>query len=157
MLDGGDEQLLPGFLEPLARALAKPPVFVGIGVLSVAMFVGSLLAIPYCLKHLPVDFPSHGGRLSDPGGRRSAGKLALLVLKNLLGLMLLGAGLLLLVLPGQGILTIVVALVLLDFPGKPRLIRRIFASKQVLEVANHIRKRAGKEPFEPSAARTSQP
>lgn len=157
MLDGGREHLLPGFLEPLANAMAKPPVLLGIGVLSVAMFVGSVLAIPYCLKHLPPDFPSHGGRFSQPGARPSPGKLALRVLKNLLGLLLLGIGLLMLVLPGQGVLTIVVALVLLDFPGKPRIIRRIFASKQVLEVANRMRKRAGQAPFEPPAERASQP
>lgn len=148
MLDRGSERLWPAFLEPLALALSKPPVLITVGVLSAAMFVGSLLAIPYVVRRLPPDFPSRGKRAPEPGERRSPGKLALRVLKNLVGVMLLGAGILALVLPGQGVLMIVVALVLIDFPGKPRLIRRIFRSKKVLDVANRIRKRGGKEPFE---------
>lgn len=149
MLDRGYERLLPAFLEPLARTLEKPPVLVAVGVLSVAMFVGSLLAIPYFLRRLPADFPRRGERHSEPGERRSVGRIALRVLKNLLGVIMLVAGLLALVLPGQGILMIVVAVVLIDFPGKPRIIRWMFRSNKVLEVANKIRKRGGKEPFEP--------
>ena len=79
---------------------------------------------------------------------RSPGKVALRALKNLFGVVMLLAGILALVLPGQGILMIVVGLVLIDFPGKPRLIRWIFRSKKVLSVANKIRERGGKEPFE---------
>ncbi len=140
--------LLPAILEPLARALEKPPVLVTVGVLSCAMFVGSLLAIPYFLRRLPTDFPRRGERRSEPGAPRSPAKVALRVLKNLLGVIMLLAGLLALVLPGQGILMIVVGVVLIDFPGKPRLIRWIFSSKKVLEVANKIRQRGGKEPFD---------
>lgn len=148
MFDRGIERALPAFLEPLARTLEKPPVLVSVGVLSVAMFVGSLLAIPYFLRRLPPDYARRGERHSEPGERRSPGKIALRVLKNLFGVVMLVAGLLALVLPGQGILMIVVAVVLIDFPGKPRLIRWIFRSKKVLDVSNRIRRRGGKEPFE---------
>ena len=157
MLDRGSERLLPAFLEPLARELERPPVLITVGVLSAAMFVGSLLAIPHVLRRLPADFPSHGRHAPEPGVRRSVGSILLRGLKNVLGLMLLGAGILALVLPGQGVLMIVVSLVLIDFPGKPRLVRRIFRSKKVLEVANRIRKRGGKEPFEAPPERASQP
>jgi hypothetical protein len=129
--------------------MEKPPVLITVGVLSCVMFVGSLLAIPFFLRRLPTDFPRYGERHSEPGVRRSPGNIVLRALKNLFGVIMLVAGLLALVLPGQGILMIVVAVVLIDFPGKPRLIRWIFSSKKVLEVANKIRKRGGKEPFEP--------
>ena len=45
----------------------------------------------------------------------------LLAVKNLLGLVLLAAGLAMMVLPGQGIITILIALTLLNFPGRRRL------------------------------------
>ena len=60
MLDRGLEAVLPAVLEPLARATERPPVLVAAGVLSVAMFVGSLLAIPFFLRRLPPDFPRRG-------------------------------------------------------------------------------------------------
>ena len=63
-------------------------------------------------------------------------------LKNLLGVGCLFFGVLLLVLPGQGVLTIVVGLALLDFPGKYRLQRRIVSQRTVLRTANRIWRRA---------------
>ena len=42
----------------------------------------------------------------------------LLIAKNLLGFVLIVAGIAMLVLPGQGLLTIVVGVVLMNFPGR---------------------------------------
>ena len=69
--------------------------------------------------------------------------------KNGLGVVLLAAGIAMLVLPGQGLLTLVVALILLDFPGKRRLQRRIVYAPRVLAALNALRRRAGREPLEP--------
>ena len=52
-----------------------------------------------------------------------------------------------LVLPGQGILTILVGFTLLDFPGKFRLQRWIVTRRGVLESINWVRKKAGREPL----------
>ena len=46
-----------------------------------------------------------------------------------------------LVLPGQGILTILAGIMLLDFPGKHRLLRWIVAHPQVLRTLNWLRRR----------------
>jgi hypothetical protein len=53
-----------------------------------------------------------------------------------------------LLLPGQGVLTLVVALLLLDLPGKRRLKRRILSMPRVLRVLNAWRRRAGRPEFE---------
>ena len=43
-------------------------------------------------------------------------------LRNAVGLVLVTAGLAMLVLPGQGIITLLVGIILMDFPGKHRLV-----------------------------------
>jgi hypothetical protein len=72
-----------------------------------------------------------------------------IVLKNLLGIaiILLGAALSLPGIPGQGLLTILIGLVLLDFPGKRRLERRILQMRRVLQKTNSLRQRFGRQPL----------
>nr|WP_206063674.1 hypothetical protein [Oceanimonas sp. MB9] len=53
----------------------------------------------------------------------------------------------LLVLPGQGLLTILIALVLLSFPGKYRLERRLFMVPTVRNTVNWLRRRAERPPL----------
>ena len=90
--------------------------------LSVVMFVGSLALIQVLLVRMPADYfvrresPFAGWRRRHP----VAGGI-MVVARNVSGVALLVAGLAMMVLPGQGIITILVALTLLNFPGKRRL------------------------------------
>jgi hypothetical protein len=116
--------------------------------LSVFTFVASLLAVPWLVVRIPRDYFAPGATPRLPWAERHpALRLAFAILKNVLGLALLAAGLAMLVLPGQGLLTIVVGLVLLDFPGKHALLRRIVMQPPVLESINWLRRRAGREPL----------
>jgi len=74
-------------------------------------------------------------------------RVVFLAIKNTLGALLLVAGILMLVLPGQGILTILAALTLLDFPGKRRLELRILHLPALLKGINGLRRRAGRKPL----------
>jgi hypothetical protein len=69
------------------------------------------------------------------------------VAKNLLGYILIVAGILMLVLPGQGTWTIVVGIMLLNFPGKYKLERWIVSRGPVLRSINWVRRRAGRDPL----------
>lgn len=119
--------------------------FLGI---SVGMFLVSLVAIPIIVVRLPADFfcrrdeGTFGFQKLHPAAR-----IALIVVKNLLGLLMLAAGIAMLVLPGQGILGILLGVSLLDFPGKRRLQRRIVRQKPVLRSINWIRRKAGRPPI----------
>jgi hypothetical protein len=73
---------------------------------------------------------------------------ATLIIKNLLGVILLFAGLVMLLVPGQGLLTIAVALILLDFPGKLRFERWLATRPPVWRSLNWLRKRAGHDTLE---------
>jgi hypothetical protein len=52
------------------------------------------------------------------------------------------------VLPGQGLLTILLGLLFADFPGKRRLLRAILRRDSVWRALGALRKRLGREPFE---------
>ena len=67
--------------------------------------------------------------------------------KIVLGMMLLLAGIAMLVLPGQGIITILVGLSLIPFPGKRRLELFLLSRKTVRSSLNWIRIKANKDPF----------
>ncbi|NKB38713.1 MAG: hypothetical protein GKR93_16390 [Gammaproteobacteria bacterium] len=112
---------------------------------SVISFVASLIIVPFVLARIPADYFSETAR-----HRRSVNTphflltILILILKNCVGLIFLFSGILMLALPGQGILTILVALIFLDFPGKYRLERKIIGNHTVLSGVNWVRRKAGK-------------
>jgi hypothetical protein len=69
-----------------------------------------------------------------------------LILKNILGLLLVALGLLLSLpgVPGQGLLTALIGVMLLDFPGKRRLERRLVSRPRLLVAINALRARFGR-------------
>lgn len=71
----------------------------------------------------------------------------LLVAKNLLGVVLIVSGLALTLLPGQGLLTMLVGVMLLNFPGKYRLERRLVSYPGVRRSIDWLRTRSGRPPL----------
>ena len=116
--------------------------------ISAAMFVGSLITVPWLVVRLPADYFAQRERHSWAAatGHPVLHWLALLA-KNSLGVVLLMAGIAMLVLPGQGLLTMVMGLVLLDFPGKYRFERFVVSRPAVLKSLNWLRRRRGRPPL----------
>ena len=115
---------------------------------STLAFVGSLLAIPWLVVRIPPDYFARGRHRPPPwADRHPLVRLLLHVGKNALGALFVLAGVAMLVLPGQGILTIVVGILLLDFPGKRELERRILARPTILHSINWLRQRKGVAPL----------
>lgn len=116
-----------------------------LGIISVITFFGTLAAIPVMLIRLPADYFSRRRKRPKTGMTvNPVMRVSLLIVKNLLGAVVLLAGAAMLLLPGQGILTILVGLMLIDFPGKFRLERRLITQPKVLQAVNQLRLRAGK-------------
>jgi hypothetical protein len=69
------------------------------------------------------------------------------VARNLLGVVLVLLGVLMLVLPGQGILTLLVGVLLVDFPGKHKLVQRLLSRPKVLGIVNKLRTHRGSPPL----------
>ena len=147
---------VPDALRPLHELLQHRGILVALGVGSVVLFVLSVVGVPFFLARLPTDYYSRTEqkRLGLAGTKRPLRTL-LRIAKNALGALLVVLGIFMLVLPGQGLLTLLVGIMLVDFPGKYRFERRILSSPRVLRVVNALRKRSGKPPLEITLAATS--
>lgn len=116
---------------------------------STATLLVTIIGVPLLLISLPADY-------FVPGKRRRVlladwhplVRIVMLVVKNLLGGVFLLAGAAMLVLPGQGLLTIAAGVLLVDFPGKFRMERKIISYRPVLRSVNWLRRRADRQPFD---------
>lgn len=128
-------------------SLFPPQLLIWLAVASIVMFIGTLMAIPIILVRLPADY--FDVRIPRPWMEnhhpvlRVAGHL----IKNVIGLVFLLAGLAMLVLPGQGILTILIGLSLVEFPGKRRLEAKLVGQATVLSTINKMRAKFDKPPL----------
>lgn len=122
-------------------------ILVTLTVISLIFFVGSLIAIPYILVRIPADYfdvrvPRHWMQNHHPI-LRMMGHIA----KNAVGAIFLFAGFLMLFLPGQGILTMLIGVSMLDFPGKRKIEAKMIGQRTVLGVINGMRDKFGKPPL----------
>jgi len=119
-----------------------------LGSVSLVIFVGTIVLVPWLVVGLPSDYFADRKRHAKPKTHWSPPLRALLLAgKNLLGVILVLAGIAMLLLPGQGMLTVVVGIVFLDFPGKYRLERWLATRRPVFRSINRLRRRAGREPL----------
>lgn len=114
---------------------------------SVIGVLATLLLTPLVASKIPSDY------FSDEQRKPYAPKNIFLyllykIIKNILGVLLLLLGIILLFTPGQGLLSILLASLLLDYPGKFRFQRFLIQKKPVLDGLNWLRKIAGVGPLE---------
>jgi hypothetical protein len=126
-------------IHTLSSWLSDPVVDVCLVVFSVAAVGASLVLVPRFLAKLPADYlrSEAGQTLSMP----------MRVLRNLLGMVLVLLGVAMLLLPGQGLLTLLVGVLLVDFPGKHRLVVRLLSRPKVLALVNKLRGHRGSPPL----------
>ena len=118
-----------------------------LGSLSIFILIISIFMMVLIISFLPEDyFKSENRNLisSVQNSRYPLLKLLTLITKNFFGVLLLLSGILMLVLPGQGILTIITGLVFMDYPGKYKFERKLLRQKGVINSINWIRSRLSK-------------
>jgi len=123
-------------------------LFVWIGALSLFTVVVSFFAVPMVIRRMPHDYfleTSEGAEAIRE--QHPALRVLFLVMKNVLGMLLVIGGLIMFVTPGQGILTLVIGLLLMNFPGKRRLEIRLIRMKPLRRAVDWIRSRAGQCPL----------
>ena len=118
--------------------------------LGLGVPVASFLAGLAVMVGLPPDFfvRRSGVREALPRSRRAL-RLLLVVARNLLGLtvLLVGFVMALPLVPGPGVLFILLGLALVDFPGKRALQLRLLREPHVLSSVNKMRARFGRPPI----------
>ncbi len=136
--------LLPDWLE----AAVTPQVVTALFVFSLVTLIATVVGVPWFFCRIPPEhFLDENRRsiIATPAG--SKWRPLLIVLKNVVGVALVLLGLLLLVLPGQGLLTIIVGLLLVNFPGKRRFEVWLVSRDPVFRGINLMRRRARREPL----------
>lgn len=124
------------------------------GGISLFLFVGSLLMLPILVARIPADYFKarrlrvETQRITHQKPPHFLLRLGLKILKNVFGVLLLLAGIAMLLLPGQGIVTILLGLMLIDFPGKQNFEEEMIQKPAVLKTINWMREKASKPPLE---------
>ena len=123
-------------------------VFEWLGLLSMMTFLISVLLIPFLVSRASTDyFLTHSQLVQQRHKHHPAKALLIKIIRNGLGLLLCFAGFLMLFLPGQGLLTILIGVSLLDFSWRQKALGVLIHRKAVQKALNWIRRKTGHSPF----------
>ena len=123
-------------------------ILAAMGVLGVVTFVASLLALPMLVSRLPGDYFSRSRSVDPPWRSEHPTRSTMICLgRNLLGIVLVLGGVCMLFLPGQGLLTLAIGLLLMDFPRKRAFQAWVLSWKPVHRGLNWLRRKADKPEF----------
>ena len=118
--------------------------------LFVVTFSISLAIVSVIMVKIPADYFKEDRPRELFADKSPAVRYLLIIGKNLLGVVLVVLGILMSVpgVPGQGILTILLGVMLLDFPGRRRLEQKLVSRPQVLNTINKLRHKFDKPELE---------
>jgi len=123
-------------------------LFAWIGGLSLLTVIVSFITVPMIIRRIPHDYFLETSEAAERiRQQHPVMRISFLILKNLLGAILVTGGLIMFVTPGQGILTLLIGLLLLNFPGKRRLEIRLIRMKPLKRAVDWIRHKAGHRPI----------
>jgi len=118
-----------------------------LGIVGGVSLLATIALLPFLVVRIPEDYFRHQHRRHEYArDRHPLVHHAIVVVKNTLGLVLILAGIAMLVLPGQGLLTLLIGLMLTDFPGKYAVEKWVVEQPGVLRAVNWLRQRAGHPP-----------
>ena len=132
---------------PDITSLVSPVALEFLFLLSIVGFVASVIAIPWILIRLPQDYFCESHPRTWLKDRHPVLRLIALALKNFVGWILLLGGIAMLVLPGQGLLTMLIGVSLMDFPGKRAIERKLVSRPLILQAINRVRQRFDRPPL----------
>lgn len=114
--------------------------------LFLVTFTISLAIVSFIMVKIPPDYFHKDCPRDLWSDRHPAVRFLGVLAKNILGVVLVVLGVLMSLpgVPGQGILTILLGIMLLDFPGKRTLEHKLVSRPQVLKTINKLRHRFGK-------------
>ena len=129
-------------------SLTWEKVLIGLGMFVIS-FTISIALVSFVLVKLPATYFHSSHAREFWADRPRAVRWSGLVLKNFIGLILIVLGVIMSLpgVPGQGILTILLGLIMLDIPGKRPFETRLVKQPRVLQSINRLRGRFGKPPL----------
>ncbi|MDB2503450.1 PGPGW domain-containing protein [Gammaproteobacteria bacterium] len=116
------------------------------GSISLFIFLFSLLTIKWLVALIPEDYFINR-KASKMRSSSPALWYIVLIIKNVVGYSLVLGGIMMLVLPGQGVFTIIIGLMLSNYPGKYSIERKFIAIPSILKSINWLRQKSNKPPL----------
>lgn len=107
----------------------------------------SYAAIIFVMVKLPADYFSSTYARNHNNDSRFLIRWGGVILKNLIGFVLIIVGIIMVVTPGPGGLTILLGLIMMDIPGKRPLEAKLIQKPAVLSAINKLRLRYDKPPL----------
>lgn len=137
------------FLSDLFSSLTWRKVLIGASIFLVSFFA-NLGIVSLILVKLPADHFSKNRKTKFWSGPRPWLHAAKVIGKNIGGILLVALGVVLSLpgVPGQGLLTVLLGIMLLDFPGRHRLEQKLLSKPSIVNTINNLRGRFGKKPLE---------
>lgn len=117
-----------------------------LGSISFLVFIFSLISIKWLVALIPSDYFIEDKRNKYQSSYPLTWLISIII-KNIIGYILIIGGILMLVLPGQGLFTIIIGLMLSNYPGKYFIERKFIAIPSVLKTINWLRKKSNKPPL----------
>jgi len=137
------------FLTDFFLALTWRKILLGAAIFLVSFFA-NLGIVTWILVKLPADHFSKSRKTKFWAGPRPWIHAAKVIGKNIGGLLLVALGIVLSLpgVPGQGLLTVLLGIMLLDFPGRHRLEQKLLSKPSIVNSINKLRGRFGKKALE---------
>lgn len=139
---------MENFIESITEFVSSYKVYIlWLATISLFVFIFSLISIKWLVALIPTNYFIKKNMVKSKKSYSFIWLISVIV-KNLIGYTLILGGLLMLVLPGQGLFTILMGLVLSNYPGKYNIERRFISIPSVLRTVNWLRKKSNKPPLE---------
>lgn len=141
--------MMMDFLAELVQFITWRSALIGV-LIFVVTFTFNLAIVSFILVKLPADHFKKGHHVEFWSGPRPALNAAKVIGKNILGILLVAIGIVLSLpgVPGQGLLTVLLGVMLLDFPGKTSLERKLLSRQEITRTINRLRAKFDKPPLE---------
>jgi len=129
------------------ESISSKEVLLWISIGSGIALLLTAIAIPIVIVKLPADYLVNDQKKSWLDAQPAVVRAVFRVGKNLFGVVLVLLGIIMLVLPGQGVLSIILGLSLVDFPGRRALQCKLIRQPKVIDSINWIRKKFHRPPL----------
>ena len=117
-----------------------------LGIMSSIIFLISLLSIKWLVSLIPSDYFINK-RESKFKLNYPIAWIISTIIKNILGYILILGGILMLILPGQGLITIFIGLMLSNYPGKYKIEKKIITFPKIFKTINWLRNKSNEPPL----------
>ena len=139
---------MENFIESITEFVSNYKIYIlWLATISLFVFIFSLVSIKWLVALIPTDYFVKKN-ISKSKKSYSLLWLMSIIVKNIIGYTLILGGILMLVLPGQGLFTILMGLILSNYPGKYTIEKRFISIPSILKTINWLRKKSNKPRLE---------